>query len=342
VCYFVGWCVRRVFAPAQAAEQHGDNSTVRSGTKNSHGMESPAKGHQHSRPMYLSGMSILAAWLASLGLHALGLVVMFFLVFPFAPKKQLDAPAVRADVIGDFSPTAFAALRPPVEPQTHQEVEMENIRFVPKRVAELSTLTAPQKPKLAIIGIGTGGGDFARYGLTVSADRGPVFFGLGGSEREARHIVYVVDRSGSMLDTFTYVCQELKRSVSGLKRSQKFHVIFFNSGAPLENPPGRLVSAIRAQKEELFDFLDQVFPEGATNPEPAMRRALALEPDLIYFLTDGEFDAGLVDALDRLNHDRRAKIYTIAYFDRRGAELLEKIARAHGGKFRFFSELDLP
>lgn len=292
--------------------------------------------------MFLTGPSILTAWLASIVLHALALVVMFYLVFPFSPDRQEAVPEARAELIGSYQETAYLPVDAPDLSKHDDERKEAKEQFKPRKFDRLSELTASKKPALSIIGIGAGGGDFAQYGLTVGSGGGPVFFGLGGSAQGAKRIVYVVDRSGSMLGTFTYVRRELERSIGGLRRSQKFHVIFFSAGTPLENPPGKLVSAIRARKEHLFEFLKDVHPEGSTNPEPAMRRALALEPDLIYFLTDGEFSPTLIEKLDRWNEDRRVKIFTIAYFDRRGAVLLERIAREHGGKFRFFSEHDLP
>jgi len=293
----------------------------------------------------LAGGSVASAWLVSIIYHVVLFAVMYALPWMTGlSHERPQTPVPFTSIVGDTDQRVVTLSPPPKLDTKAALIEPDPLEFRPDQFQSIPEEAAlPQDSGQSILGIGTGGGEFAKYGFRVSSrDAGPEFFGLGSQARGARRIVYVVDRSGSMMTTLHGVINELKESISRLRRTQKFHVIFFNSGAPLENPPGRLVSAIRAQKEELFDFLDQVFPEGATNPEPAMRRALALEPDLIYFLTDGEFDAGLVDALDRLNHDRRAKIYTIAYFDRRGAELLEKIARAHGGKFRFFSELDLP
>jgi uncharacterized protein with von Willebrand factor type A (vWA) domain len=219
---------------------------------------------------------------------------------------------------------------------------VDDVRFTPKRFEELSALASSKKPELTIIGIGAGGGDFSRYGLTAGAGDAPEFFGLGGSARGARCIVYVVDRSGSMLATFADVAAELKRSVFALRRSQKFHVIFFNTGQPLQMPPRRPVSAITARKEQLAEFVDTVEPRGSTDPGPAMRAAFMAEPDVIYFLTDGEFDRILLQKLDRWNRDRRVRIFTIAYFDQTGAALLEEIAREHGGEFKFVTEHDLP
>jgi hypothetical protein len=172
---------------------------------------------------------------------------------------------------------------------------------------------------------------------------GAEFFGLGGSARGTRRVVYVVDRSGSMIDSFTFVQAELKRSVSALRRSQKFHVIFFNAGPPLENPPGRLVSAFKAHKQQLFEFTDSVIPRGDTKPERALERALSMEPDLVYLLSDGiDFRPSLLEALDTWNKNRRTRIFTIAYLDQTGSEMLERIAREHNGEFKFVSEDDLP
>ena len=87
---------------------------------------------------------------------------------------------------------------------------------------------------------------------------------------------------------------------------------------------------------------------GATKPETALQRAFAMEPDLIYVLSDGMLTNNfrskprLLQLLDELNPDRRVRIYTIAYLDQAGSDLLMTIARKHGGEFKFVSENDLP
>ena len=43
-----------------------------------------------------------------------------------------------------------------------------------------------------------------------------------------------------------------------------------------------------------------------------------------------------------MNKDKSVEIFTVAYFDRRGAALLEEIARRNNGQFKFVSENDLP
>lgn len=266
---------------------------------------------------------------------------MLLLVFPFSPQPEPAPSAVRAEMIENFDGTPFAPSPMPELTESRPSSEVTEARLEPQHFQSLSELQIKQKPELTILGIGAGGGNFSNYGLTAGSGSGPKFFGLGGSERGVRNIVYVVDRSGSMLDTFEYVRRELKRSVSTLRRTQKFHVIFF-SGGMLENPPKGLVSAIQEQKNHLFKFLDSIQPQGSTHPEQAMRRALGLRPDLIYFLTDGEFDSSLVAKLQQWNKDHNTRIYTIAYFDRSGAQLLEEIAREHGGEFKYVTENDIP
>ncbi|MGB0715167.1 MAG: vWA domain-containing protein [Phycisphaerae bacterium] len=303
---------------------------------------SPAVVHRGSAPMTLSGRAVILVWLASFGFHLLGLALMVLMVFPFTSRTVVPPPPSRVELVGPVDPVQVATV-PSLElssgePTTDPVAEV----IKPSRTSSLDDLSLSKRPDLTIMGIGSGGGDFSSYGLQAGGGGGgPQFFGLGGSVRGARRIVYVVDRSGSMLDTFDHVRRELVRSIDALRRSQKFHVIFFNAGVPLENPPRRLVSAIRAQKKALGEFLDTVFPAGSTKPAQALRRAMSLEPDLIYFLTDGAFDPALLDKLDKWNPSRKVRIFTIAFFDRSGAELLERIAREHDGEFKFVSETDV-
>lgn len=317
-------------------------------------------------PVGTTGIA-LAAWSVSLLLHLLGLAGMLWIVFPYVPESATQATEARIEWYGDvFAPESVstAAVAPalsdalkrlapravPAEWSTTPpapDVSPPSISALSGRGGEAGDEQAGASGPgsgLSIIGVGASGGsgDITDFGLSGGGGGGGVEFFGAGPTRGVKAIVYVVDCSASMLDTFQHVRAELRRSVGKLRRGQKFHVLFFRSGEPFENPPQKLVSAIESQKKAFFEFLETVRPTGGTHPEPAMRRALALEPDVIYFLTDGEFDSGLLPRLDEWNKDRRVRIYTIAYFDLSGAALLERIARDHRGEFRFVSERDLP
>lgn len=299
--------------------------------------------HRGASSTTLSGSRVVLVWIASVLVHIVLLAILFNKLFPFAHREPNAVPDARVELVGNVDASTFTPRddSPTLDSPILQD-PLET-KFTPKQFQPLSELSNFKKPELSIVGVGTGGGaDLSRFGISAGEHVAPQFFGLGKSAKAAERVVYVVDRSGSMLDTFAHVRKELKRSIGTLKRGQKFHVIFFNAGEPVENPPKKLVNAITAQKKAFFDFLETIFPKGSTRPEQAMRKAIQLNPDLIYFLTDGEFDPALVDKLRQWNAQRKVQIYTIAYFDESGATLLERIAREHDGEFKFVTEHDIP
>lgn len=325
----------------------------------------------------LSHRALVWAWCFSLALHLVVLGVMIFVAFPEAPRG-LDAEVtnVRALTSAELGPRYGSGVPPPTAQVPPRDPVSEPPRTppddwipppMPASAAALSGLgvglrsgpgsagmtdadglpATGRSGGLPFIGLGGGGGvggrgDLGAMGLSLGGGSGPQFFGVGGTAKDVEKIVYVVDRSGSMSDTFGYVRHELVRSITALRRTQRFHVIFFNSGVPLENPPKRLVSALEANRAEFFSFLETVTATGSTNPEKAMYLALSLNPDLVYFLSDGVFDAAFADKLAEWNKDRKVKICTIAYLDREGSAVLERIARESSGEFRYVSENELP
>ncbi|MGB2976598.1 MAG: VWA domain-containing protein, partial [Phycisphaerae bacterium] len=158
----------------------------------------------------------------------------------------------------------------------------------------------------------------------------------------AARIVYVVDRSGSMMDSLDFVKYELKRSICALAEEQLFDVIFYSSGPPVEMPPRRFADATERNKQLAVEFIDSVFAQGETDPSGALERAFALQPDAIYLLTDGEFDSAIVGLVKRLNADGQVKVHTICFLYDLGEKLLKEIAAQNGGQYKFVSEKDLP
>ncbi len=290
--------------------------------------------------------ALIVAWVASVGVHVVLFAAMVMIPWMQETMGSAEPPRVTATTIEDLPKQpkfSMAPVRSPFATQQRAVEAAENI--TPQQQSDaLSELDAVRKPDLEIVGIGAGGGEFSKYGLQVgTGGSGPQFFGLGGEARAARRIVYVVDRSGSMMGVFDDLRTELKNSIDRLRKSQKYHVIFYSTDPPVEAPPARLVNAIRASKERTFAFIDETQPAGMTQPIEAMRRAFQLKPDLIYFLSDGDIpEAELLKAnLLEWNRDEDVRIFTIAYVSPAGRQLLEEIAREHNGSFRFVSEYDL-
>jgi len=183
------------------------------------------------------------------------------------------------------------------------------------------------------------------------------FFGRGGN---AHHIVYVVDYSGSMLDSFNYVRREILRSVSRLKLPQDFHVIlFYGGGRFLESPPKQLVPATFESKERLAGFLEGVVPQGsagdlsggqvyASNAVPALERAFAVlsrsgkrPGKLIYLLSDGLLGntEDVLAAVRKANRSKEVRLNTYLFWfkDEQAMDLMKRLAQENGGQFKYIS-----
>jgi hypothetical protein len=106
-------------------------------------------------------------------------------------------------------------------------------------------------------------------------------------------------------------------------------------------PTRRLVSATDRSRQLAFEFIDGVIPQGETDPSKALERAFACQPDLIYLLTDGEFDKAIVDLVRRLNVGGKVRVYTIGFLYNPKGDVLRAIAEQNGGEYKFVSERDL-
>ncbi len=162
---------------------------------------------------------------------------------------------------------------------------------------------------------------------------GTRFFGVGG-EKSPGKVIYVIDRSETMTDSIDFLKYELKRSIGELEDDQEFHVIFYSSGPTIEMPTQRLVNATERNKQLAFEFTDSIVAQGQTEPSKALERAFACQPEVIYILTDSEFDRGVVNLVKRLNAGGKVTVHTIGFLYEDGAGILKQIAKDNGGKFK--------
>lgn len=161
------------------------------------------------------------------------------------------------------------------------------------------------------------------------------------TKTQAVSVGFVVDCSSSMAgEKFQAVCNQLARSILNLDRKQKFFVVFFNDRFfPMSGGSAkpRLVPADQANKRAILDFLRIAQADGGTDPEPALQFMATLSPDVIYLLTDGEFNPLSATTYAQLTKSR-ITVHTIGFEIGGRSPNLEEIARRTSGTYRAASK----
>lgn len=182
----------------------------------------------------------------------------------------------------------------------------------------------------------------AGRGRGDAAGAGQGFFDVrSGGNR----FVFVVDCSASMNSPyrsqqdpavktrFQKVQLELVRAIQGLSPQQQFFVIFFNR-RPIPMPASELLPATPENQRACQEWVNRAFADGDTDPGEALRLALTANPDVIYLLTDGQFQRRVGTQITRLNQER-VKIHTLGFGRYAAADLLRDIAESNRGTYRF-------
>jgi hypothetical protein len=156
------------------------------------------------------------------------------------------------------------------------------------------------------------------------------FFGI---RARGQFFVYVVDCSGSMIDEdrLARAKEEVRRSVRALNDPQKFKLIFYND-RPLPMPGDLPRAADQTAKDQLIAWLRLIEPEGGTDPKRAMALGLALRPDAVFLLSDGEFPAGTTEAV-RASNSQRVPIHCVDLSGGLTGDQLKQIAAESGGRY---------
>ncbi|NQU75791.1 MAG: VWA domain-containing protein [Planctomycetes bacterium] len=296
-----------------------------------------------------------APWAVSVVFHAAMLVLlsMLYMFIADAADDEIIIPNARL---------AAEAGRPLQSDLTEPQLQDASIvaETTAERLTELpqaAPAEPPAEPDISeILGLGGGAGSGLDILSPPASEAGPKLFGTGGN---AHHVVYVVDGSGSMVDSlgrgrnlteFGPVRLELLHSIAELTAEQTFHVIFFFDTHLDEKRPCRLVSATDPDKCEAAKFLAGIVARGQTDPVPALKRAFEVlaqadrrkKGKLIYLLTDGQFpdNRKVLQTLAELNAGGKVQINTIllSYGLPEAERVLKQIAKANGGVYKLVGE----
>ena len=134
------------------------------------------------------------------------------------------------------------------------------------------------------------GGSTGRDGIPGGQTRTHVF----GAQGTGTKFVYVIDRSASMEGLegrpMAAAKVQLINSLQDLESVHQFQIVFYNEKPAVFNPdrprPPSILFASEENKRLARAFIDQVTPAGGTHHMDALRLALGMNPDVIFFLTD--------------------------------------------------------
>jgi hypothetical protein len=287
-------------------------------------------------------------WLAlglSVGIH--GLLLAALCCIPSGTiRADRSPPVVTAVVVSDEfgERPGRGAQAGPVEPEPPPPV----IQLVP--VADASSPGSdpgPIPPAAASAepaGAGHGSDDHGGGLGSDTEHSSPTFFKVAA---HGDSVVYVLDCSASMglNDSFADARREVLASLDRLPESSRFQVICYNRDAMALNICGRtdLVPAGPQNKRAAAVVLEGKLPAADTNHLEALRQALALEPDVIFWVTDAaDLKAEEVRTVTGWNHGRTA-IHAIELSSRDPAgpdTPLSWLARYNRGTYKVVAPAD--
>jgi hypothetical protein len=293
-------------------------------------------------------MLVPSAW--SLVVHAMLLALVASVTWQVASPRRAPTEAALFDDPGAIEPaTTLGALPEPGDIPAPAQVAPAPtpIEVAPRPRGNASELlSSPSRaaapvPRISLVEPAPSG---VRY-ASMRADR-------------AGRVVFLVDASGAMTTSLSFVLEELQRSVARLAPSQRFGVVVFRERPATSGRASEAFEAFRmgdatmhaptpATRRALAEWISALRPEGRSTPMEGLRAALAMKPDAVFLLARsiprsgaepawGPGISAILAELDRLNPVddrtglRRTTIKAIQFIDEDPTGTMQAIARAHG------------
>lgn len=301
-------------------------------------MEQPAE----SDPV----MGVLAAampWVISVFFHAGLAMIMYFITLMAIQQGKMPKGVIIPDFVMSDNPGGKVS--PPSKDKSQSKSQTNRVE---------KQEVKSNKINKAIGVVGAGGASAVGDSVFKGGGAGVTFAGSGGGN--VHHVIWVIDRSGSMLPIFEDLQGEMEMSLQKLKEVQTFHIIFFAAKEPEEFSSRALVPADTEHKAAAAEFIASVRAIGETNPTKAITRAFeelgkadtsnGREGKLIYLLTDGDFrgvsnNNEVLELIKKLKKDVKnaqdVRVNTLLYGQQpsEARKIMEKIAEETGGRYHF-------
>ena len=260
-------------------------------------------------------------------------------------ESLANLTAAQDEVVADVGGASLGTL--PLQIGARERDLVEHLADDLPLTATTSAANAALPLTEAVLPVGGGdgsvdtAGDGQGSGHGVGDGSGTSFFGLDAAGQK---FVFVVDASGSMRRPFAgpgktllgRVKMEILKCVTQMSPDQEFYIVFFNDHA-IPMPADELVKATPDAQRHYLYWMASAKAGGNTEPEKALSIAMKLQPDVIYFLTDGAFKHRVIEHVRESNR-RQATVHTVSFGgDERANEFMQRIATENGGTFHYVS-----
>jgi len=300
-----------------------------------------------------------SAWLLSMLIHVT-LVVLLGFAIRLVPAGVRDEPVRTAGIVLKRMTPQRAWYEG--ESRDAQEDRQADVADAPRASPDVVTAlpsdpapadptdVLPELPEVAGIGRPDSQAGIGTRQLTRSGTRQPTTLHGGtarvrlfGLEGVGRKFIYVFDRSTSMEGSrLSAAKSQLIKSLASLESTHQFQIIFFNHELRIFDLTGgqrRFPFATDAVKQTAARWVASISAAGNTERFEALRKAVAFNPDVIFFLTDDDnpMTAVELDAIRRKNRGRAAiHVIQFGYGHRSGTEnFLSRLARQNGGTYAY-------
>ncbi len=201
----------------------------------------------------------------------------------------------------------------------------------------------PDSPTAAVgEGAGEGAGEVA----------GEISGGGAGEEQqnnaqlgEGRRVAYLLDASGSTIDSMPGMVTHLGRMLDTLEPSDRFTVLFFREGEAIEAMGEGLKAADSRTVRRVWDWVqpdeERVDTVGRSDPVVALQLALTYGASEVVLLSDDTFGGSglstdkVVEQIAEVVGRREVKIDTVQFFYADKDGRLAALAKRFGGTYTF-------
>ncbi len=309
---------------------------------------------EETKTSFFSRLLLANSWFVSLVLHLIIFILLSLVTYSIHQGTDLEIELAQ---MGDDQPalTLEGFDSPESSDGSDLDAEMEQLLAANDQSAELefnseSEEFVPSVSPFDETGFDESSADAAASLMSAENRRvgngnDAEFFGIQATGRD---FVFIVDSSGSMSGRrWRNAVRELGDSLGALADNQRFYVIFFDATTHLmfqgqvkgfrKTKKLRMLNANEANLNKAKRWFARIKLGQQTQPRISFDYGLSLNPDAIFFLTDGEFNDGTYEFLMEVaaRSDQSPKIHTVAFGNPLAAPVLEEIASRFNGKYQF-------